>query len=89
MALLVVGGIANMWFFIPATTIFQTRSTSELRGRVLAAYGTATRIAMVIGVVAAGAIVDHVSVAQMALAVGAAAVLVALVGFTRPALREA
>ena len=31
MALLVVGGIANMWFFIPATTIFQTRSTSERR----------------------------------------------------------
>jgi MFS family permease len=89
MALLVIGGIANMWFFIPATTIYQTRSTAELRGRVMAAYATASRVAMVIGIVVTGAMADRVPVSMLALVVGVAAILVALVGYLRPALREA
>jgi MFS family permease len=87
--LLVLGGIANMWFFIPATTIYQTRTAGQLRGRVMAAYATASRIAMVVGIVAAGAAVDRISIPLMVAATGAAGVLVAALGFTQTALRRA
>jgi predicted MFS family arabinose efflux permease len=87
--LLVVGGIANMWFFIPATTIYQMRSASDLRGRVMAAYSTVTCVAMVIGIVSAGAIADRMSIPLMITLTGGAAVAVAAVGLTQSALRKA
>jgi len=87
--LLVMGGIANMWFFIPATTILQTHATAELRGRVMAASTTATRLAMVVGIVGAGALADKTSIAWLAAITGAAAIGVAAIGFTRASLRSA
>jgi MFS family permease len=89
MVLLVLGGIANMWFFIPATTIMQTRSTPMLRGRVMAASTTATRLAMVVGIVGAGALADTTSIAWLAALTGAAAIGVAAIGFASASLRTA
>ena len=62
MLLLAATGIANMFFFIPATTLFQTRSEANVRGRVMAANTTATRIAMVLGIVLAGAVADKLPI---------------------------
>ena len=70
MALLVAAGIANMFFFIPATTLFQTRSAEAVRGRVMAANTTATRIAMVLGIVAAGAVADKVPINTVIVVIG-------------------
>jgi MFS family permease len=87
--LFVLGGVANMWFFIPATTIMQTHANVELRGRVMAALTTATRLAMVVGLVGAGALADKTSIPLLTAVTGAAAIGVAAVGFTRSALRKA
>lgn len=87
--ILALGGVANMWFFIPATTIFQTRAAETVRGRVMAASTTVNRIAMVAGVIAVGALADSVSLAWVAAGVGAAAMLVAFAGSLQIPLREA
>ena len=87
--LLAGGGLANMWFFIPATTIYQTHSDGALRGRVMAAYATVSRMAMVVGIVGAGAIAESVPIPLLAAVTGLAAILVAAIGFTQTALREA
>ncbi|MDR3686511.1 MAG: MFS transporter [Coriobacteriia bacterium] len=87
--LFVMGGVANMWFFIPATTIMQTHASPELRGRVMAALTTATRLAMVVGLVGAGALADRTSIPLLTALTGAAAVAVALIGFSSSALRSA
>ena len=85
----VMGGVANMWFFIPATTIMQSHASPELRGRVMAALTTATRLAMVVGLVGAGALADKTSIPLLTALTGGAAVAVALIGFTSSALRAA
>ena len=87
--LIVLAGVANMYFFIPATTLFQTRSERSVRGRVMAASTSATRVAMVAGMVAAGALAEKLPIATVAGAVGLAALAVAGVGWTQKALREA
>jgi MFS family permease len=88
-ALLVASGIANMFFFIPATTLFQTRSEAPVRGRVMAANTTATRIAMVLGIVMAGAMADQVPVNTLIVIIGGSALMAAGFGWTRVALRRA
>ena len=86
---LVVCGVANMWFVVPATTILQTRSTGPVRGRVMAASTSVNRIAMVAGVIAVGALADSVSLEWVVAGVGAGAMLVALAGSLQVSLREA
>ena len=87
--LLALSGVANMWFFIPATTIFQTRAVDKVRGRVMAASTTVNRVAMVAGVVAVGALADSVPLGWVAAGVGVSAMLVALAGSLQTPLREA
>lgn len=89
MVLLAVSGIANMFFFIPATTIFQTRSEESVRGRVMAANTTATRIAMVLGIVMAGAVADKMPLNTVIVVIGFSAIVAAGLGWTSVALREA
>ena len=89
MVLLTAAGIANMFFFIPATTLFQTRSDASVRGRVMAANTTATRIAMVLGIVAAGAVADKVPINTVIVVIGFSAILAAAFGWTSVALRQA
>jgi MFS transporter, DHA3 family, macrolide efflux protein len=87
--LLILGGMANMWFFIPATTIMQSQSAPVLRGRVMAASTTATRLAMVVGIVGAGALAETTSIAWLAAVTGAAAIGVASIGMLSASLRNA
>ena len=89
MALLFLVGIANMYFFIPATTLYQTHADQELRGRVMATTATINRISMVVGLVAAGALAETTSIPLLAACIGGAALVVAAVGMTRVALRTA
>lgn len=89
MVLLAAAGVANMFFFIPATTLFQTRSDAGVRGRVLAANTTGTRISMVVGILVAGALGDRYPIAWIAVAIGALAVCASVIGWTRAALRAA
>ncbi len=88
-ALIVVTGIANMFFFIPAITLFQTLPDSSVRGRVMAANTTATRVMMVLGLMGTGALADKVALPILVVAVGLTALLAAGFGWTQRALREA
>jgi len=89
MALLFLVGIANMYFFIPATTLYQTHADEALRGRVMATTGTINRISMVVGLVAVGALAETTSIPLLTAGIGGAALVVAAVGMTRVALRTA
>ena len=87
--LLLVGGIANMWFLIPTITMVQRTTREELRGRVLAARQTITRIASAFSIVLAGVAVEHVSMSSVILGVSAMVIAASLWGWTRPSLRDA
>lgn len=87
--LLLLTGVANMWFLIPSITLVQQVSREDLRGRVLAARQTITRLAGAASVVLAGAAVASVSIPLVILAVGAIVTLAAVWGWTRPSLRRA
>jgi len=86
---LFLGGIANMLFVIPAATLLQVRSVDSVRGRVMAASSTVSRIAMVAGVVIVGAMADSIPLVWVASGVGAGAMAAAVAGSMRVALREA
>jgi MFS family permease len=87
--LLFAAGIANMYFYVPVATLLQTISSADMRGRVFAAKQTTSRILSVAGFVAAGAFAEHAGLSVAILAVSALVALVALAGWTRPALRSA
>jgi len=88
-ALLLAGGIANMWFQIPMATLLQHESQPQLRGRVFAAKSTLTKLVTVVGYVGAGFLAERVGVTVAILAVGGLVVLAGLIGLSRPALRAA
>jgi hypothetical protein len=89
MALLLVGGAANMWFYVPGATIIQTASARHLLGRVFATKNAVSRLATVLGFLIAGFLAERVGLTWTVLGIGGAVVLVALYGWLRPALREA
>jgi MFS transporter, DHA3 family, macrolide efflux protein len=89
LVLFAIGGAANMWYQVPMVTILQQRSEPELRGRVLAARTAVVRVASVIGLVGAGALAQRFGVEAMVGVIGLCIVLIALLGWTRPSLREA
>lgn len=80
-------GAANMWFLVPTITMVQVTTREELRGRVLAARQTTTRIMSTISIVLAGIAVDHLPMPIVIAAVGAIVLAAALWGWTRPSLR--
>ena len=88
-ALLLLTGIANMWFLVPSITLVQRVSREDLRGRVLAARQTITRLASAASVVAAGVAIEHVPMPVVILGVGAMVTLAAAWGWTRSSLRDA
>lgn len=89
MALLLVGGAANMWFYVPSATIIQTSSARHLLGRVFATKNAVSRLATVIGFLVAGFLAERVGLTWTVLGIGGAVVLVAAYGWLRPALRDA
>jgi predicted MFS family arabinose efflux permease len=87
--LLFLGGIANMWCMVPMTTILQTHANADMRGRVFAARTAISRVAGVIGLVGAGALAQRIGVPQAFVVFGSGGALAALLGWLRPALRQA
>ncbi|MDZ4063456.1 MAG: MFS transporter [Coriobacteriia bacterium] len=86
---LLVAGFANMWVYIPAITLFQKEPPPRFRGRVTAAAMTIVRVFTVAGMIGAGALLQHTGTSPVALGASAILVAAALLGFTRPALRNA
>ena len=84
---LILGGIANMFFYVPIATLLQTSSEPEMRGRVFAAKQTTTRILSVFGFVGGGALAQAVGFVPTVLAVSGLIVIAAAWGWTRPRLR--
>jgi MFS family permease len=88
-AVMLVTGVANMWFQIPMVTILQTYTSAEARGRVLAVRMTVVRIATVIGLAGAGVAAERVGVLPLVATVGILVCLVGIGGFASPRLRLA
>lgn len=82
-------GVANMFFYVPAAVIVQTEASPRMRGRALAAKQVLTRSLSVVGFVGAGALVEHVGIAETILLTSALVAAAAAVGWSRPRLRAA
>ena len=80
-------GVANMYFYVPMSTVLQTVTTPSMRGRAFAAKQTMSRAFSVAGFIAAGAVAEQLGVRQSIVIVSLLLVLVAAVGWSRPALR--
>ncbi len=89
MAVLFIAGITNMWFLIPATTIFQCTAQDCMRGRVMAASTTVVRVFTVVGMVVAGALTETYGTSVLAAMTGILVIAAAAIGWTRPSLRNA
>lgn len=80
-------GVANMYFYVPMSTVLQTSALPSMRGRVFAAKQTLSRAFSVAGFVAAGAVAEQLGVRQSIVIVSLLLLFVAAVGWSRPALR--
>lgn len=87
--LLLFAGLANMWVYIPAITLFQKEPPPRFRGRVTAAAMTIVRVFTVAGMVGAGALLQRSGTSPVALLASALLVMAAILGFSRTALRTA
>jgi MFS family permease len=87
--LLLVAGIANAWFLVPATTIAQTASEPGKRGRVFALRTTLSRAVGVLGYVCAGALAQQVGVRTALVVLGAALMATGFLGWLSKPLRQA
>ncbi|MGB4593695.1 MAG: MFS transporter [Coriobacteriia bacterium] len=89
MPLLVVGGVANMWFYIPGATIIQRTSRADYLGRVFAAKNALSRVATVAGFLISGIMAERLGLPVTVAIIGASIVAVSLFGWSRGALRNA
>lgn len=85
---LVVMGVANMFFYVPMATVLQTAAVPSMRGRAFAAKQTLSRMFSVIGFIGAGALVERIRLEPSIVLVSVLLVAVALVGWARPSLRR-
>ncbi len=89
MPLLFVGGVANMWFFVPGSTLIQTTAEPALLGRVFAAKNAVSRASITVGFLLAGFAAERIGLQSTVLAFGGTLVVVSLLGWSSRALREA
>lgn len=89
MPLLVVGGVANMWFYVPGATIIQRTSRADYLGRVFAAKNALSRVATVAGFLIAGIMAERFGLSATVAIIGATIVAVSVFGWSRGALRNA
>jgi MFS transporter, DHA3 family, macrolide efflux protein len=89
MPLLVVAGMANMWFQIPMSTLLQQQTNEALRGRVFAARATVVRVFTVVGLVGGGAAAERLGIPLVVLVVGGFVAVIGLIGWASPSLRSA
>jgi MFS family permease len=86
---LFVAGIANQYFSIPMITLLQTYTEPATRGRVFAVRSTVARIAAVIGLAGAGVAAQMYGVVNSVVALGVFFVLIGVLGYAMPRLRQA
>jgi len=86
---LFLAGIANQYFVIPMITLLQTYTEPETRGRVFAVRTTISRIATVVGLAGAGLAAQMYGVLPMMVALGVFFLLVGMLGYSMPRLRQA
>lgn len=86
---LFAAGIANQYFGIPMMTLLQTYTEAETRGRVFAVRTTIARVATVIGLFGAGVAAQMYGVLPMMVALGVFFILVGVLGYSMPRLRQA
>ncbi len=86
--LLLVMGVANMFFYVPISTVLQTMTVPSMTGRAFAAKQTLSRTLAVGGYVAAGALTEKLGLQTSIILVSGFMVMVAAVGWLRPTLRR-
>ncbi|MDO8848216.1 MAG: MFS transporter [Coriobacteriia bacterium] len=86
--LLLVMGVANMFFYVPMSTVLQTMTVPSMTGRAFAAKQTLSRTLSVGGYLAAGALTEKLGLQTSIILVGGFMVTVAAIGWLRPALRR-
>lgn len=84
---LLVMGIANMFFYVPMSTVIQTVATPTMTGRAFAAKQTLSRVFSVGGFLLAGVITERVGLRPSIIAVSVFMAAVTAIGWTRPHLR--
>lgn len=89
MVVLLLVGVANMWFQVPMATVMQQQTQESLRGRVFAARATVVRVFTVVGLIGGGVAAERFGVPAVVAVVGAIVLAAGLVGLTLPALRSA
>ena len=87
--LLLVMGVANMFFYVPMSTVLQTMTVPSMTGRAFAAKQTLSRTLSVGGYLAAGALTEKLGLQTSIILVSGFMVTVAAIGWLRPALRRA
>jgi MFS family permease len=88
-AMLLIGGIGNMFFFIPAITLIQEHTPDAMRGRVLSSRLALVRTALIISNSLAGFGAQWLGVQQIYLLAGSLLVVVGGLGFLFPSARDA
>lgn len=82
-------GIANMYFYVPMSTVIQTTASPNMTGRAFAAKQTLSRIFSVGGFVLAGVITERVGIQPSIVFASLFMAVIAAIGWTRPQLRAA
>lgn len=85
---LVLMGVANMFFYVPMATVLQTAIVPSMRGRAFAAKQTLSRMFSVIGFIGAGVLVERIQLEPSIVLVSVLLVAVSLTGWARPVLRR-
>ncbi len=86
---LFAAGVANQYFGIPMITLLQTYTEAETRGRVFAVRTTIARTATVAGLAGAGVAAQVWGIVPVTVAVGVLFVLIGVLGYSMPRLRQA
>ncbi len=86
---LFAAGVANQYLGIPMVTLLQTYTEAETRGRVFAVRSTIARIATVIGLAGSGVAAQMYGVVPMIVALGVFFILLGMLGYSMPRLRQA
>jgi len=89
MPLLFIGGVANMWFYVPGATLIQSTADPAILGRVFAAKNALSRVSITAGFLLAGVCAEWIGLRSTVLAFGGTLVVVSMLGWTSRALREA
>jgi hypothetical protein len=87
--LLLLAGVANVWFVVSSLTVAQRNAHSGIRGRVFAARAAITRTAGVVGLVGAGVLAQRIGVGPTFVWTGAGLLVVAALGGASKAIRTA